>query len=182
MSEEHEEEIVVALTPYLVAFPQSKMTDEGLVIYAKALSSLSVEEINAAMMKLLWTLKFFPTVAEIFEAAKSVREYAEDSALPTAADAWGEVMGLARKCGLYQAWEYSCPEVMATVERFGRREICMMEERDVNTARAQFMRMYDTIVRRKEDNRENKTVLEMLPNVRKALMRGKVAEIMEAKA
>ena len=50
MNKNHEAEIVMTLTPYLVAFPQSKMTAEGLIIYAKALHDLSLAEINAAML------------------------------------------------------------------------------------------------------------------------------------
>ena len=58
-------EIIMTLTPYLMAFPQSKMNEGSLLIYARALSSLSITEIDVAMLKLMQICKFFPSVAEI---------------------------------------------------------------------------------------------------------------------
>lgn len=57
-------EIIKILTPYLMAFPQSKMNEGSLIVYARALSSLSIAEIDAAMLKLMRTVKFFPSLAE----------------------------------------------------------------------------------------------------------------------
>ena len=171
--------IIKLLQKYITAFPNAKMPDGAWAIYARALSPLSIEEINAAMLKLLRTLKFWPSVAEIFEAAKSVREYAEGSALPTAADAWGEVMRLVDRCHMYQPWTYSCPEVQMAAERFGKYELCALLQSEVSIARAQFMRMYNEIVGRRKDNRENEAVLQTLPKSKKVL--AKVVEIAEAK-
>ena len=49
----NEVEIVKTLTPYLLAFPHCKANEGTLVIYARALSSYNVAEINAAMLKLM---------------------------------------------------------------------------------------------------------------------------------
>lgn len=173
---EHEENIIIALTPYLVAFPQNKMTSEGLVIYAKALSSLSIAEINAAMLKLMHTCKFFPAVAEIFEQAAVMKEFASGGGLPSPDEAWAEVQKEVRRKYTYGEWEYSCPEVKAAAERFGKYELCNLKTDEVNTARAQFMRIYKSIVDRARDKKANWQVMKSLPkNQVKELVRG-VAE------
>lgn len=69
----NETEIIKVLAPYLAAFPQSRMDRAGLIIYARALKELSTAEIDAAMLHLMRTLRFFPSVAEIFESAAVIR-------------------------------------------------------------------------------------------------------------
>lgn len=176
MNKEHETEIIMTLTPYIVAFPQSKMTAEGLVIYAKALSSLSVAEINAAMLKLMRTCKFFPTVAEIFEQAAVMKEFATGGGLPTPDEAWAEAQKQLRLHGLEGKWKYSCPEVKTAVERFGKYELCTLKLDDVNTARAQFMRIYKSIVDRARDNKTNWQVMKSLPQGQVKELVSKVSE------
>ena len=161
---EHEEAIVATLTPYLMAFPQSKMTPAGLAIYARALNSLSTAEINAAMLKLLRTCRFFPTVAEIFEQAEVMRDFATDTGLPTPDEAWAEAQKEVRRKGIYADWELSCPEIERAVAYFGKMELCSLKIDDVNTARAQFMRIYKSIVDRAKDKKVNGEVMEALPN------------------
>lgn len=164
MDTEHEAKIIMTLTPYVVGFPQSKMTAESLVIYAKALSSLSVAEINAAMLKLMRTCKFFPTVAEIFEEARVMKEFAEGRRLPTPDEAWAEAQKEVRTKHLHGGeWEFSCPEVKTAVERFGKFELCNLKIDETNTARAQFMRIYKSIVERARDEKTNREVLNSLP-------------------
>lgn len=55
------------------AYPYSKADGATFALYAKALEPLSYEEINAGITKCLRKCKFFPTVAEIFEAAESIK-------------------------------------------------------------------------------------------------------------
>ena len=176
MNREHEAEIIVALTPYLVAFPQSKMTAEGLIIYAKALSSLSVAEINAAMLKLMRTCKFFPTVAEIFEQATVMKDFASGKELPSPDEAWAEVQREVRHKHLYHEWEFSCPEVKVAVEHFGKFELCTLQIDDMNTARAQFMRIYKAVVERARDKKANWQVMKSLPQNQVKELVGKMTE------
>ena len=176
MKKEHETEIIMTLTPYLLAFPQSKMTAEGLVIYAKALSSLSIAEINAAMLKLMRTCKFFPTVAEIFEQATVMKDFASGKEIPSPDEAWAEVQSEVRRKHLYREWEYSCPEVKAAAEHFGKFELCNLKVDEVNTARAQFMRIYKAVVERARDKKANWQVMKSLPQSQARELVGKVAE------
>lgn len=176
MNKNHEIDIVMALTPYLMAFPQSKMTAEGLAIYAKALSELTIDEINAAMLKLLRTVKFFPTVAEIFEEAATMREFAEGTGIPSPDEAWQEAMREAHDKFVYGKWEFSAPEVEQAVNRFGKMALCELEPDGMNTARAQFMKIYTAICERKKDRKTNEAVLQALQQKHIARLVGGVAE------
>ena len=160
---EHQTRIVMALTPYLYAFPSNKMTEKSLVIYAKALSELSIAEIDAAMLKILRMSRFFPAVSEIFEQAENMRLYANTSEKPTPDEAWREAMGLAKHRHLYSPWEYSCPEVEKAVQHFGKVELCSLEKDAVNTARAQFMRIYSSVLQKEQDRSHNEAVMKNLP-------------------
>ena len=143
--------IIKLLTPYLAVFPNCKLDATGLVLYSKALLPLDLPVIEVAMTKLLQTCKFFPTPAEIFEAADSVKEYVSSTSgdrVPTPAEAWQEAMELVRKYSLYKEWEYSCDEVKKAIQQFGKYELTMLETKDVNIARSQFMRIYDRICQR----------------------------------
>ena len=177
-----EAEIVKLLRQYLSAFPNATMQDSAWAIYARALSVLSVEEINAAMLKLLTTCKFWPSVAEIIEAARSIKITAEGNAVPAAAEAWGEIMQLARKNGMDRKWEFSCHEVEYTLKMFGGKQmICMMQESDMPTCRAQFMRMYNEICEKQKTERENQEVIDRLPQKQRQALSGKIIQIAEAK-
>lgn len=170
------------LRQYLSAFPNATMQDSAWAIYARALSILSVEEINAAMLKLLTTCKFWPSVAEIIEAARSIKITAEGNTVPAAAEAWGEIMQLARKNGMDRKWEFSCHEVEYTLKMFGGKQmICMMQESDMPTCRAQFMRMYNEICEKQKTERENQEVLNRLPQKQRQALSGKIIQISEAK-
>lgn len=171
-----EAEILKVLKPYAAAFPNMKMQPEAWPIYASVLSVLTPDEVNAAMRKLLHTIKFFPTVAEIFEAAQSIRETAEASGLPTAGEAWQEVIRQGRMNGLDRPWSYSCPEVKTALERFGKSELIHLEESQTNTARAQFMKIYADVIKRAKDERDSQAVLNALPKVR-----GKIVQLAEAR-
>lgn len=171
-----EAEIVRLLRSYISAFPRADMKDTAFVIYARALSVLSVEEVNAAMLKLLRTAKFWPTVAEIFEAAKSVRESATGEAMPTAAEAWGEVQELAKRLFLDKPWTFSHDAIRKTVELFGKRELCIYDEDSTGIVRGQFIRMYNEVARKMQEERENEAVLAVLPKARERIS-GKVMQI-----
>ena len=151
----NETEIIKVLAPYLAAFPQSRMDRAGLMIYAKALKELSTAEIDAAMLHLMRTLRFFPSVAEIFESAGVIRSAAlQNDGKPDAGQAWKEAMDCVKKFSVYKEWQYSCEEVKQACKRFGTRELCALQTTEVNTARAQFMRIYKEILETAKVRRE----------------------------
>ena len=167
MDKERLIETVKTLTPYLYLFPNSKIDDKSLLMYAQALSHLEPAEINAAMLKLSHTSKFFPAVSEIIEQAQNIRNYAQKREIPTPEEAWGEALKLAKDCHVYKPWTYSHPAVEKAVKYFGKMELCTLEADAVNTARAQFMRIYAAVENREREREHNEAVLQSLPQAQR---------------
>lgn len=132
------------------------------MFYVMSLDDLSFAEVLAALTKLSRTAKFFPTVAEIYEAAESIRKTAQGTGELDAGQAWEEVMRLAKTCHKYKPWTYSTPEVEQAVKQFGKMELISLEESAMNTARAQFRNIYNGIMSRKREQKQNKAVLAKL--------------------
>ena len=177
---EHETEIIKLLQKYSMAYPNSTIDAATFAFYARALKRFSIDDLEAAMMKLICKCKFFPSIAEITESAQSFIDFV-DNLRPTAAEAWKEAMQQAKTKFLHKPWEYSCEEVKETVEAFGRRELCMLEESAMNTARAQFMRMYNEIVQRTKEERDFQEIRAALDNDKAKLAQNKVVQLAEAK-
>lgn len=157
-----ETEILAALMPYVSAFPNAKqLPEETLAIYGRALSTLSPAEVSAAMMLLVRTAKFFPTIAEILEAARNIKEHVNGETVPAASEAWEMTMNCVRRTGIYGKWDLPEP-VAKTVRAFGKEELCMLEMNAVNTARAQFMRMYQEQIDRAKQKAESEETIKAL--------------------
>ena len=162
MTEREQEMTTEMLTAVLLGYPSSRANAETIAFYVMALDDLSFVEIRAALSKLTKTAKFFPTVAEIYEAAESVKQTAQGDGQKDAGQAWEEVMRLVKTCHMYKAWTYSTPEVEQAVKQFGKMELISLEESAMNTARAQFRNIYNGILARKKEKDQNKAVLSKL--------------------
>lgn len=175
----NEVEIVKMLTPYLLAYPHCKANEGTLVIYARALSAYNIAEINAAMLKLMRICRFFPTVAEICEQVENLRQFVKSEVgelpLPSADEAWHEAWGFAKKHFIYRPWPFTHPAVEQAVKSFGKAELCLLKPEEMNTARAQFMRIYAAIVERQKDKRANRETLDALPKRHVDMLLGELA-------
>ena len=175
--------ITKMLSPYLAVFPSCKIDTVGLVLYAKALLPLSLPVIEAALTKLLQTSVFFPSVAEIFKEADEMERFAlaksSGSRVPTAAEAWEEVQRLVKDCYVYKKWEFSCPQVEKAAKQFGIKELCVLESNAVNTASAQFMRIYDSIVNQNLADRQNQRALDTMSAKSLYMLAGRVINLLE---
>ena len=159
MTAREREEALKMLATALTAFPNSKADGKTLALYVQMLDDLSVTEIKAALYKCIRTAKYFPTIAEIREAAESVKARANGTAKPTAEQAWFEAKENVRKHGSYQKWDYSCPEVKEACRSFGIEDLIMLSASEENVARAQFFKIYNSVLTRKKEEHENSQVL-----------------------
>lgn len=153
-------DIIRVLAPYLMAFPSSKMNEGALMIYAKALEDLEIEKIEASMQMLLKTSKFFPSVAEIFEKAEMVDEYVNKQTGKeidlTPAEAWEDAIKTLKSQSPYsqEPYQFANKMVEKAVKQFGLSEMLMLSQNEVNTARSQFMRIYDALLQRGKKDKE----------------------------
>jgi len=164
MNNEHEAKIIMTLTPYLMAFPQSKMNEGSLLVYAKALSSLSIAEIEASMLKLMRTNRFFPSVADIFEQANNIDQFLNKSSQKSSDEAWSEVMKEVHNAFIYRKPKFSSKEVERAALNMGWTSLCNLEVDAMNTARSQFMRIYDSIINRSRNEKTNQDIINALPS------------------
>ena len=168
-SKDKQKDIIKILCAFRQAFPNSKADSDTMLIYACALMDLDVSVLKAAMIKILQTSKFFPSVAEIRSTAEDMVDFYNKTTLPTDGEAWEEVQRQVRKIGPYssQTWEFSCPEVERAARQFGLMELCRLQENEVNTARAQFMRIYNSYQEKMKMERDMEAVLHNLSPARK---------------
>ncbi len=135
----------------LAGFPS--MQDRDMLatarLWEKLLSDLEYELAEAALAKILMTARFFPTVADIREAAVALKPRPDEA--PPAADAWEEVR---KKISPYRAAEWSHPLIGRAVSVIGGRTLC---EAEYDMSR-RFMDIYETLRRRQKDEVENKAV------------------------
>lgn len=152
------------LNAYLKLFPESKADAETLALYIPVLDELTFEQVKAAMIRLMHTARFFPKPAEIFAAAESVSKHVNHDGLPDAGEAWDECMRWLQRNSPYDAnrtpWKH--PEVERAAKRFGVMALYELEAEQANTARAQFMKIYNQIVTQKQDAAVNDKVMQKL--------------------
>lgn len=159
-----EARIIKLLTPYLMAYPQNRMDENGLIVYAKALRSLSLEQIEAAMNKLLRTMRFFPSVAEIYAEAESVTRYINGVEDKSPDEAWLEVVRQMQEAFVYKKPTFSTPEIERAALSMGWDALCQVPTEGMNTARSQFVKFYEGVLKRKSEAKANADVVAMLPS------------------
>lgn len=126
-------------------------TQDAFNIWYELLKDLPYEIANAAVQRHMLTNKFAPTIAEIREQAADVANEPQKDA----GQAWADVKKAVSKYGYYEPAKGLAsldPVTRKAAERFGFRELCDMETDENNTARAQFMRIYNEIVNRERED------------------------------
>lgn len=154
-------------------FPQLQERDmrPTAELWAKMLEDVPYEIAEKALVKVLATAKYFPTVAELREAVAELRNGQQITAL----EAWGLVIEAVKKYGYYRQEEALAslpPEVSAFVRRFGWEDICCSEEPDV--VRGQFRRAWEEQAIRKKE-------LAVLPEPLRQLINNTTKKLPEAK-
>lgn len=157
MTKEERASTMQLLTLAHKTFPYSKADAETFTLYIAALDDLTFAQIRAGVLKCMNTAKFFPTIAEIREAAEQMTDHANGNDKPDAGAAWGEVMKFIMRRGPYddRPFPWSCEEVHEAVKRIGAMTLFEMENDDVPTVRAQFRQIYQGVLR---DKKERKTM------------------------
>jgi hypothetical protein len=117
---------------------------ETVHAYCFALADLEHEAAKAAVLDLMRTSRFFPTIAEIRERATKTR-----LSLPTPEEAWGIVRRAIGRHGNYRAPVFDCEEIQQAVEAIGWRDLCVGDNPAAN--RARWLDAYRGFVERRVD-------------------------------
>ena len=128
-------------------WPREEMSEARAGLYCRLLTDIPSDILEAACLQCIATSKFFPTVAELRDAALAMTP--EMDGLPTAGEAWGEVLREIWRTGTDQ-WHgppvFSHALIERTMKAMGWRNICLSE--DGMADRAHFMRIYDALRQR----------------------------------
>jgi hypothetical protein len=166
---------VKLLTPLVLAYPAAKITNDTVKVYATALSELTELELKAGVMKCMRTCKFFPSIAEIMEAAQQMVEVATGTACKDGDEAWNEVQRQMQEAFVYKKPVFSTPEIEKAALSMGWIGLCETPTDNIATVRAQFLKMYEAVCQRKKETRINTKVLQTMGPSVKTLV-GSIAE------
>lgn len=160
-------EIINLLGIATANFPSTQEKDmkPTAVLWEKALSDVPYEIAEKAIIKVLSTSRFFPTLADIREAIADLTQPRTLDAM----EAWGLIGEAIRKYGWYrqkEAMEFLPEDVREMVKQFTWWDLCMNEQPDI--LRAQFRKAWEIRSKRKDELRalpsEIRTLLEGTAN------------------
>jgi hypothetical protein len=160
----------------VLAYPSANIPEATMHVYAKALADLSEPVLDLACTQIVATSKWFPTVAELREAAAAVQMDA--GATLTAGEAWGEALHTIRMLGYYEKPVFSNPLIAKCVEAMGGWKY-LSESEDTMADRAHFMKTWDAVQKRETKEvqlppqlRAGSEVREQLAGLQKQLTKG----------
>ena len=111
---------------------QNKDPQPIVTAWSMMLADIPQEILQAAVVKVCRDSEYFPSVAQIVAAAAELDPRNEK--LPTAAEAWEEVVQLIRDFGPYRAPLYSCDTLKRAVRAIGWQQLCMGENPEADRA------------------------------------------------
>jgi len=136
------DEALKVLSVLTAAYPNVNIPEETAQIYVKFLLDLPYEAGKAAALSLIAESKYFPTIAELRQAALAV----SGNDLPSPGEAWGEVVAQMKEAGIYRRPRFSHPVIEKAVQAIGWQELCLSENQIAD--RVHFMRIYESYAER----------------------------------
>jgi hypothetical protein len=133
-----EDQVLEIMATLRDAYPQRQLELGTLNVYAEHLIDLDFAAARAAVSEILTESRFFPTIAEIRQ-----KVFERRCGLPSAEEAWEEVMRGIRDVGSYGMPRWSTPELARTVDAVGWLNICLSETPGVE--RGHFLRIYEAL-------------------------------------
>lgn len=154
-----EVEVKRALAILSVTYPNYNFSKEAVAIYISMLKDIPAPALEAGVKQHIATSKWFPTVAELREAALRLTT----DSLPSASEAWGEVTEQMRRVGSWGKPEFSHELVEKAVSYSGGwKYLCASEVQGIE--RSNFLKTYNTLHKRAADD------VRMLPEVRRMML------------
>lgn len=156
---------VKILSPLICAYPNTKITEETIQVYAVALSELTEKSLTAAVLKCMRTSTFFPSIAEIMKAADDMNDVAAGTKAKSPDESWNEVQRQMEEAFVYKKPVFSTPEIELAALSMGWIGLCETPVNQIGVARAQFLKLYDSVLNRKKEEKTNSRVLELVGHV-----------------
>ena len=157
------EKVIVQIMGVLAAaYPSFLLTRETIAVYQRVLSDVPDELLQGAALDAVSKSRFFPTVAELRDAALSIKRIGSGN--PSAFEGWEEVIRLIREKGHGFLPEFSHPWITSAVRQIGGwQRLCMSE--NLVADRARFLEAMTDCERRNLESERT------LPQVRELALR-----------
>jgi hypothetical protein len=167
MSETNGNKVAQVLAFLAALYPNFKLTKATLTAYSQILEDIPADLLQAAAKDVGSRSTFFPAAAEIRQAAFDLKERA--AGVPTAYEAWAEVLHACRHYGANNPPEFSHPLIVqATASVGGYRQLCYSTDHTAD--RARFIDAYDRLANRQRT--EERTLPQIGAYVAKQLAGG----------
>ena len=144
MNDKEFAEVMVILSS---SYPNFKFTKDTVRVYKMMLNDIPLEYLQAGALKHATENKFFPSVAELRDAAFSVM--LNKPGIPSAFEAWQEAIEHCRR-GDYTG--YSHPLIEKAVDIIGIPYWQSMLDDQEMATRAQFIKVYESLFNRAEED------------------------------
>jgi hypothetical protein len=151
-------EIVMLL---LGAYPNAKTSASTSQVYETMLGDLDAGPARAAVIRLIASSKWMPTVAEIRGAAADI----EHGPVRSGADAWLDVVSEIRRVGNYSAPTFTDGLVESLVRRWGWNALCLSSNEASD--RARFIEAYDGLARQARERDVSGMALPAAPETKR---------------
>ena len=129
------------------AYPNFEVQETTGEVYFKLLEDIPAETLERAALEHIARSKFFPTIAELRQAAFDLLE--ASSPLPEGHEAWQAVLAEVERVGHAGSPEFDSPLIAKAVGTLGWRTICLSD--NVAVERAHFMQVYSGLVAKERD-------------------------------
>ena len=136
---------------------QNKDPQPIVAAWSIMLADLDPVVAKVAVIKVCRESAFFPSVAQIVEAANALDPRSEK--LPTAAEAWEEVEQQICAAGIYKPPVFSCDLVRRAARSIGWLQLCSSENPAAD--RAHFFRLYESMKNKRSEAKEIEQVMKI---------------------
>lgn len=178
---DREKRTALGLTPLLHVCANTKdVTDNKIRAYAIALSDLDFGALSAGVTRCLQTKTFFPSIPEIREAANNMTEYVMGTGMKSPDEAWKEVQQQMQEAFVYKKPAFSTTEIEQAALAMGWISLCETPTDVIGVARAQFLKMYDSVCSRKRERKINDQVLQSMESPVSGFINEAVSQIGKA--
>lgn len=133
-----------AILTLVAAYPNANIGKETMHLYATSLADVPAEVLDLAVTQCISTSKWFPTIAELREAAARIQTGADQ--LPPAGEAWGECLRVIARLGYYEQPTFDNPITAKVAAAMGWKKIA--EQENPAADRARFIELYNTYAQR----------------------------------
>ena len=148
-------EITSVIGVLTAGYPNYNMTPQTIKVYQRTLMDIPADVLENAVLHLITTSKFFPSVAEIREACFGIMTNSAE--IPSAFEAWAEAID---HCRHSDYTRYSHPLIEKAVHIIGIPYWQNMMIDDEMATRAHFFRVYESLYNRAMAD------IKMLPGVK----------------